>query len=325
MHLNLLLTAGLATLGLLTTCTQDAHVTTGIAVPAHTETAPPQIDARSDRPRFTFPPTTRVGNVPLTELSALAWDADERLLYALSDNGHVFHFRLTLDGDEIVRVEPIHSAALVDAKAGLTSDAFNAEGLALNNAANGVSGDTELVVALEDKPSRIVRFSPTGNILGELAVPSPADDLSRYRKKGRGLEAVAIHPAYGLLTAPESPLLEPREDRHTVYAKHRRWSFLRHSPDSRLKGIDVLPDGSLLVLERDKAGAKGSFAASVRRLDLAACSNDGSCATDTVAMLPAGPDNFEGMTVIDPQHILLVSDNGGLVTQGTTFILVRRP
>ncbi|MCM5551426.1 esterase-like activity of phytase family protein, partial [Xanthomonas hortorum pv. pelargonii] len=128
MHLNLLLTAGLATLGLLTTCTQDAHVTTGIAVPAHTETAPPQIDAPSDRHRFTFPPTTRVGNVPLTELSALAWDADEQRLYALSDNGYVFHFRLTLDGDEIVRVEPVHSAALVDAKAGLTSDAFNAEG-----------------------------------------------------------------------------------------------------------------------------------------------------------------------------------------------------
>ncbi|WOB49877.1 esterase-like activity of phytase family protein [Xanthomonas hydrangeae] len=325
MHLNLLLTAGLATVGLLTTCTQDPHVTTGIAVPSHTETSPPQINARSDRHRFTFPPTARVGNVPLTELSALAWDADEQLLYALSDTGYVFHFRLNLDDNEIVSVEPVHSAALVDAKTGLTSDAFNAEGLALNNAANGVSGDTELVVSLEDKPSRIVRFTPTGNLLGELAVPSPADDLGRYRKKGRGLEAVALHPAYGLLTAPESPLLEQPEDRHTVYAKHRRWSFLRHSPDSRLKGLDVLPDGSLLVLERDKVGAKDSFAASVRRLDLAACSRDGSCATDTVAILPVGRDNFEGMSVIDLRHILLVSDNAGLVTQDTTFVLVRRP
>ncbi|EGD08626.1 esterase-like activity of phytase family protein [Xanthomonas vesicatoria] len=324
MHFNVLLTAALVGVGLLTTCAQDAHVNSANKVPSHTDTEQPSSGASVEPQRFTLAPTTMVDGIHLTELSGLAWDADENLLYAVSDNGYVFHFRLVLDGNRITRIEPVHAAALVDATSGLPPKAFNAEGLAVNNSANGVAGDTELVVALEDKLPRIARFRPNGALLGDVAVPSPANDLSHYRKSGRGLESVALHPAYGLLTAPESPLLGQSEDRHTVYAKQRDWSFRRHSPQSRLKGLDLLPDGSVLVLERNKTGTKDVFGASVRRLDLGACGSDGLCATETVAVLPAGPDNFEGMTLIDPQHLLLVSDNAGLVTQGTDFVLVPR-
>ncbi|MCC4612007.1 esterase-like activity of phytase family protein [Xanthomonas campestris pv. esculenti] len=325
MHFNVLLTVALVGVGLLATCAQNAHVNSANKVPSHTDTEQPSSDASALPPRFTLASTTMVDGIHLTELSGLAWDADENLLYAVSDTGYLFHFRLQLDGNTITRIEPVRVAALGDATSGLPPKAFNAEGLALNNAANGIAGDTELVVALEDKPSRIARFRPDGAFVGELAVPSPTDDLTRYRKNGHGLESVALHPAYGLLTAPESPLLGQNEARHTVYAKQRHWSFQRHSPQSRLKGLDLLPDGSVLVLERDKTGTKDVFGTSVRRLDLSACASDGLCTTETVAVFPAGPDNFEGMTVLDPRHLLLVSDNAGLVTQGTDFVLVPRP
>ncbi|MCC7042151.1 MAG: esterase-like activity of phytase family protein [Burkholderiales bacterium] len=271
--------------------------------------------------------TAQVDGVRIAELSGLGWDRDEQLLYAISDLGYVFHFRVRVEGDRIVAVDPVHAAPLVDAKATATRSGkgFNAEGLALVNAANGTHGDTELIVSLEGggRPD-IVRASPTGALVGRLAVPGPAGDASRYRKKGRGLEAVALHPRYGLMTAPESPLRGEPQDRHTLYADGEQWSFPRHAPDSRLKGFDVLPDGNLVVLERTR-GTDDALTATLRRVDLASCVQPSGCATRTLAVLPAGPDNYEGMTFLDPRHVLLVSDNGGAPALGTSFVLVTLP
>lgn len=290
--------------------------------------APAQADADTSRAaefgRFVLP-STRIDGIAITELSGLAWDEDEQLLYAVSDKGYVYHFRLKLDGNTIVASEPVYAAALVDPKGDAPRKGFNAEGLTARNADNGKPGDTELVVSLEGDPPSVARFNPAGAKLGALPVPAPADDIGNYRKKGRGLESVAFDPAHGLMTAPESPLLGQPDDRHTLYAGDGQWSFARHSPDSRLKAFDLLADGNLLVLERSRAGAKDALTASVRTVNLAACPADGNCAAETLAVLPTGPDNFEGMTLVDPHHVLLVSDNGGKGSQDTVFVLVPRP
>lgn len=321
-HPKTLLAIILAAGAFLTACNQDADVATCHAERVHPQPGPMQAAST----RFTFPPTAMVGDIHLTELSGLAWDADEELLYAVSDTGYVFHFRLTLDGDAIADIQPIRAAPLADPHlAGGTPEAFNAEGLTLVNATNGIPGDTELIASLEGTLPKIVRFSPDGTVLGNLPVPPPADDLNNYRKKGRGLESLAIHPAHGLITAPESPLLQQPQDQHALYAIGGHWSFVRQAPDSRLKGMDVLPDGSLLVLERSRQGAKDALSASVRRVDLSNCTRDQQCASQTIIVLPVGPDNIEGMTLLDARHVLLASDNGGLVTHGTTFVLLTRP
>ncbi|WP_298013653.1 esterase-like activity of phytase family protein [uncultured Castellaniella sp.] len=328
MHFPLPLTAAIATAVtvcavLAPTCGAGAQESAGAQAPAKAGAA----RSASEPARFDLASTAKVGEIHITELSGLAWDADEKLLYAISDAGYVFQFRPKLDGDAIVAIEPVRAAALTDSPSGggKPGKGFNAEGLAVENAANGKSGDSELIISLEGKPPRVMRFSPAGEALGSLPVPSPADDASHYRKKGRGLESVAIHPTYGLITAPESPLLGQPEDKHTLYSDGRQWSFARHSPDSRLKGIEVLPDGKLVVLERNKGGSKKSRVASLRLLDLATCAQGGACDADLLTELPAGPDNFEGMTLIDPKHVLLVSDNSGQVTQDTVFVLITRP
>lgn len=277
--------------------------------------------------RVVLPAAAQVDGIRVAELSGLGWDEDEQLLYAISDLGYVFHFRVHPDGDGVVAIDPIHAARLVDPTlaSARSGKGFNAEGLALVNAANGKRGDTELIVSLEGggRPD-IVRVSPAGALLGRLAVPAPASEASRYRKKGRGLEAVALHPRYGLMTAPESPLRGEAQDRHTLYADGRHWSFPRHAPDSRLKGFDVLSDGDLVVLERTR-GTDDTLTATLRRVDLASCAEAGVCATRMLAALPAGPDNYEGMTFLDSRHVLLVSDNGGAPALGTSFVLVTLP
>jgi len=328
MHFRLLLAAAMTTAvtvsaSLTPTIGQAARPTAGDHTPTKTSAG----SSASKQQRFALASTAKLGDIHITELSGLAWDADEKLLYAVSDAGYVFHFRLKLDGDEIVAIEPVHAAALTDLPSGQgnTGKGFNAEGLAVENAENGKAGDTELIVSLEGKPPRIMRFNTAGVARQALPVPPPADDITHYRKKGRGLESVVMHPTYGLITAPESPLLGQPEDLHTLYSDGGQWSFMRHSSDSRLKGVEVLPDGSLVVLERNKGSAKKSLIATLRRVDLAACAKGGTCPAELLATLPVGLDNFEGMALVGPKHILLTSDNSGQVTQDTAFVLITRP
>lgn len=280
--------------------------------------------------RFVLPATHVAGGIPVSELSGLAWDARQKLLYGVSDRGYLYHFRLRLDGDAIVSVEPIFAATLATSARGTGRASaiprVNAEAVALVQSGDGAPPESELVVALEAKPPQIARFSPKGSLLGYLPVPPPVDDIGNYRKKGRGLESVALHPRYGLLTAPESPLEGPTNRLHTVYAEGRQWSFPRHTDDSRLKAIDVLADGSLLVLERSQVDASSAtMVASLRRVDIAACDTGSVCKTTSVATLPPGPENFEGLAVLDARRALIASDNGGRPGQGTVFALIALP
>ena len=281
---------------------------------------PPEAPAMRELDRIRIP-AAQVDGIRIDELSGLAWDADAQLLYAVSDKGNVFHFRLALDGDEIQASDPVFAAALRDPEDGQAR--FNAEGLAVQNADNGIAGDTVLVVALEDRTGpRIVRFAPSGVLLDALPVPPPAHRIGHYARKGRGLEAVAFHPEHGLITAPESPLRLQPEGQHAVYAQARQWSFARRSPDSRLKALDVEADGSLLVLERTRSD--GHLTASLRRVG--DCRGAQPCETGELVALAPGADNFEGMTRLDGRRVLLVSDHGGKKDpQPTTLALVAVP
>jgi hypothetical protein len=275
-----------------------------------------------ERSRFTISPV-KVRDIRINELSGLAWDEDERLLYAVSDRGKVFHFRLKLEGNEIVAIEPVYAAPLVDpAKKHSRRGRFDAEGLAVMNADNGKSGDTELVVVVEGGEPRIIRFSPAGAMLGEIPPPPPLDDVRNYRGTNKGLESVAYHARHGLITAPELAFESQPKNLHTVYASDQHWSFVAHpAKDSRLKAIEGLPDGNLLVLERSFTGSTKPLVVSLRYVNLAACSVDGACATEDLEIFSKGLDNFEGLTHIGSNRFLIVSDHGMEDPQGTTFML----
>lgn len=278
--------------------------------------------------RFVLP-ATEVPGIGVAEVSGLAWDADEKLLYAASDQGYVYHFRIQLDGQKIASIKPVFAAALVDPKTGegkaSSGKHFNAEGLAVRHGDNGIRGDSEFIVALEEDRPQIARFSPAGTLLRKLPVPSPANDIANYQKKSRGLESVALHRVFGLMTAPEAPFQTRPAGQHTIYANGHECSFPRHAEGSRLKGLDVLPDGNLLVLERSRYGSKDSQTASLRRVDLTTCCLRGACKTALLTTLPPGPENIEGMTLLDAHHALLASDSGGDTAQGTTFVLIVLP
>jgi hypothetical protein len=245
------------------------------------------------------------------ELSGLAWDRDENLLYAVSDQGRIHHFVLRLDGDRIAELKPVFSSRL-SAPGDRPKGLVNAEGLDVLNGANGKPSDTELLVALEDGPA-IARFTPQGEYVGLVDLPGVLTDSRSYDGKNERLEAVTAHPRHGILTAPEAPLRVRSDDDHTIFAAQgREWSFRTFQPKrSSLKAMETLPDGSLLVLERTRDEKGADPHARLRHVDLPKCSNGGACPV-TDAIPSSGevpPGNYEGMTRITDDLYLMVSDH----------------
>jgi hypothetical protein len=271
-------------------------------------------------------PAEGVNGVRIEEFSGLAWDEDEQLLYAVSDGGVLHHFRVRMDGTRIAEIQSVFSVpiAAVEGEASGRS-VTNAEGLTALNDDNGKQSDTELLIAFEDGPA-IVRFTPQGKKIDDIPLPGPLADEKQYSKKNSRLEAVAFDKRHGLLTAPERPLEGQPENRHTLYAADgTTWSFEAFQPDSRLKAIQKMSDGNLLILERTREEKGGAPTARLRYLDFAACSAKREC---HLAELSAAPDamlvnNFEGLARLSDDLFLMVTDKTKKDAEPTTFVLFK--
>lgn len=263
--------------------------------------------------------------IQVSELSALAWDQDEQLLYALSDKGILFHFRIKVEKNKILSADVVYAVHLLpnEDSAALHRE-FDTEGLALNNANNGLLGDTELIAASE-RTHHLIYLTPVGEILRKLDVFSPLDNSLGYQGVNKGLEAIAYHADHGVLTAPEVPLKGRPQWMHSIYAAQGEWSFLKYSKESRLKAIEVLPDGNLMVLERTKpkfASAKKSYLTNLQYVNLRDCLPGKPCQASKMTVLPKVTDNIEGLAYMNERQFLMVSDHSGENAQGGKLLFV---
>lgn len=265
------------------------------------------------------------GGTPITQLSALAWDKDEQLLYALSDRGTLFHFRVIFQGNEILSIEPVHAVSIAsDELIHAGSRAIDTEDMTLLNHDNGHKGDTELFVVTERTPLYI-HLRPSGRVLRNMPVPAPLADPDKFQKTNQGLESVILHPKHGLLTAPEAPLKDAPVDMHTLYGSEHSWAFERYTPDARLKAMARLPDGDVLMLERSSSSTPKMKIASLREVSLHDCAAGQTCPVKNEFVLPEEANNFEGLTHIKDRQFLMVNDHSGKDGQGGVLLLVTLP
>jgi hypothetical protein len=270
---------------------------------------------------------TEVDGLKISELSGLAYDADDGALYAVSDKSRLFRFALDVTGDRFARLEPVSGATLTDAAGQPMREAgFNPEGLEARDAANGTTGDTRLILLSEEGP-RAAEFSANGQWRADLPLPPSVTDPTALRSDTDGVEAITRHPVHGLITAPQEPLLGSERTLHTLYATDGR-AFSYTSDDigkSGIKGLTTLADGRILVLERTRSADRLTLTPYLRLLDPEACRVDGPCPTTVQRIdVPGITDaDYEGIAEIAPDLFVIVSDDDIEGTRRTVFALVR--
>lgn len=257
---------------------------------------------------------------PVGGLSDLGWDKDESLLFLISDRGWLHRARLAFSGSgELRGYEPLDTYPLRgEDGAILASASSDAEALALENADDGVRGNTQLVIGFEGtagSDARWQRFLPSGIASGPAQRPAGLSDI---RPNG-GLEALTDTPDHGLIGGIENPPDGWPEKMTRLFTLDgsREWRYpLAANANSALTALETLDD-DLLALER----AYTPPASLVIRLRRAHLADDGSVTVTELARLSNGDgwslDNFEGLTRLGGQRYLMVSDDNFSLMQRT--------
>ena len=256
----------------------------------------------------------------LASLSALAWDDDEQILYAVSDKGVLFHLKPGFRNGMLDNARALAAYPLTDSKQQALSYPWaDAEGLAVRRAANGKKGDSELLVSYEVRP-RVRVYKPDGTRLGGEQLPARLENIRNYYGRNSALEALTLHPRYGILVAPQRPLRGDSSGH--IYARNgRSWSYrLTDLPGNSLVAMEALPDGSLLMLERAFVAITKPLIISLRQAEL-----KGKTSTvHTLATFNSRAgwrlDNFEGLAHHQGRRFFMVSDDNDSFWQNTLLV-----
>ena len=272
-----------------------------------------------------IPDTDSKGN-EINQVSGLAWDNDEGLVYAVSDFGHIIHLKIGLADNKLKTVDPIYFGPLRDV---VGEETFtDAEDIVVLNGANGIKGDSRIAVVFEDGPSA-AQFTPQGEFISQIDLPKPLDDRALYQGTNHRLESIAVDTGHGFLFAPQVPLRDQDESVHTVYeADGKTWAFDAPRPSkTSTKAMQMQSDGTLMLLEGFDPGGllsvigEGTHELRLRRLDIANCVAPGKCpVTDYI---PAEPnlmaDRYEGLTQFGDHLFLFATDENS----GSRLVLLR--
>ena len=255
-----------------------------------------------------------VDGLKVRDLSDVAWDEDEQLLYAVSDDGNLIHLRPSFT-DGLLRNADLVAAHRLKDDAGnrLPDEAADAEGLEILNGRNGERGDTQLIVAF-DGQARIVRYRADGTLIGAYPLPKQLHDAEVSKGGDIALQAIAAHPKLGLIIAPEEPTVSP--DLFTLYGFNGgRWHFQPLDPEhSTLVGLEIGPGGSLLILERNYVNIFKPVVFAVRKLEVnPRQTSGGNASVKDIFVLSTAEDwaldNFEGLARHRADRYFMVSDD----------------
>lgn len=268
--------------------------------------------------------TTTKNDLPMVELSGLAWNEDAGQLYAVSDHGTLFVFRPQITNHRVASIS-LEDAFPLRSKSGdkLEYPWSDSEGLSLVNGNNGRQGDEELLISFENKP-RLQWHALDGAFLRKQDMPKWMRKRKTYYKRGKALESVTIHPARGIITAPEYPLDDADWNRFSFYfTDGKAFTVPRdNQEDMAVCGMEVMPDGSLLVLQRHHSLLAPTWVTRLERLKFA---EDGSVSSERMANFVIGEstfpvDNYEGLAHHEGNFYFMISDDNEHFMQQTLLV-----
>lgn len=247
--------------------------------------------------------------IAFSGVSALAY-SQEKVLYALSDRGYLYHLDVEIDNRKIEKLLLKKRIPLKNKKSKILK----------NNDAEGMAwSEKGLIISFERDP-KISLFDVNARKINNLKIPKVLRRIKNYQKKNRALESVVFHPRFGLVTAPESALKHEDETSHVLYALDRRWKF---KAQGKITSLEVMPDNKVLILQREFDILKG-HTITLSTIDLEGCTEQW-CQTETLASMKSEDgwnlDNFEGLTWIRDDLYLMISDDNENFLQKCIMIL----
>ena len=263
-----------------------------------------------------------------SQLSALAWDDDDEILYALSDKGFLFHLRPIFDRGMLTGLKLLKAVHLREVgnnkpliKGGSRSDA---EGMDIIKGRNGHKGDAELLVSFERIP-RIVRYRPDGYAIDQYLPPAPLNDIKNYQNGNKMLEAVCIDSKLGILTVPEEPLKKERPGYTHIFNLTGDSWLLPLPDDSRISGLECLGNNQVMTLGSNFKFSLGYIKVVLKIATLPSPPSPSEPVTvETIATLENGKghqlDNFEGLARHRGKRFFIVSDDNDLFIQRTLLM-----
>ena len=259
------------------------------------------------------------------ELSGLAWDEDDQILYAVSDKGYLLHLRPFLKKSILNNVELLDAYRLKNTD-GEKIKYADSEGLDIINGNNGVKDDAQLVISFEVKP-KITRYSRTGEELEEYKLPKGLDKIKDYDFRNSALESLIIHPDLGILTAPQMPLKESSGELRSIHDLNgKTWQFKPHDIEySSITDLEKTEDGSILILERRYSNILAPIQSIIRRIRLDKNDkNDAVIPSEIIALFESTKgwkiDNFEGLAHHKDNKYFMISDDNNNIFQRTLLV-----
>jgi hypothetical protein len=137
------------------------------------------------------------------------------------------------------------------------------------------------------------------------------------------LESACVHPHEGLLTAPEAPLDNEIGMARVYRMDGGSWRF--HASRGGIVALECMPDGDVLVMERDYSTLTLHWIITLRRLHLpAGTPTDALLTGESVALLDSYQglhiDNFEGLARHRGNRFFMVSDDNNVFVQRTLLV-----
>jgi hypothetical protein len=261
----------------------------------------------------------------LSQLSGLAWDDDDGILYALSDKGTLFHLQPLFEGDILTGIKLLRALPLreLGSDKPLRGWRIDAEGLDIVNGRNGRRNDTELIIGTEGVP-QIMRYRTDGYAIGQHVLPTPIDKRGSFSGPNKMLEAVCADSALGVLAMPEVPLKNEREGYNRIFSVAGTSWLYPSAPGDRITAMECLGKGEVMVLQQNYQTPFSQVIVMLRRVQLTPGSPAQPLKPETIVTLDSNKgfqiDNFEGLARHRGNHFFMVSDNNDLFVQRTLLM-----
>lgn len=270
-------------------------------------------------------PDIRRDGTRLSQLSGLAWDEDDGVLYAVSDRGYLFHLVPEFEGDVLARVRLKKAVILQDPISQKTTKRkyFDTEGLDILYGRNGRKGDAQLIISFERVPL-VARYDTDGRVLERYALPEALNDVKHYQNPNKMLESVCVDPALGILTVPELPLRDEFNHTTRIFSLSGRFWQYPVEDDERITDMACLGQGDVLLLQQHSGMLFNRIVVSLKRVHLSVETVGQELKPESVARLDTQQghqlDNFEGLARHRGRRFFMVSDNNDLFIQRTLLM-----